>query len=152
MYWRAYALKAAKGIGLRGDDAEDAAQEALCDLLAAWAKPTGDPKGYYVRVVRNAVRRHRRDSRANINDWLGLGDYEMSAPDLYEAAERKIDAALELRQIADLIDSLTEAERNILRLTSEGYTDAEIGARLSRCVGGISDARYKAHRKLRQAA
>lgn len=147
--WRGYARQCAIGIGLKRDDVEDAAQEALLRLLEAWSRPQGDPDAYHTRIVANAVRMFARAARCVGRQTENLdGIEEPAAPNPYEAVDRALDARAELRDIAEGIRALSPRQRDVMTLLADGHTPEEIAVKLGTSAGSVHWSTWAARQRL----
>ena len=143
--WRGYALQCAVGLGLRGEDVEDAAQDALIRLLEAWGRPTGDPHGYYARTARHAVIDYADRERRRRHEELG----EAASPPLVHDPYDAVDDAVAAGQRLDAARAaLTAYEAEVVGRLARGDTRTEIARDLGRTYTAIKRACQRARDKL----
>ena len=128
--WRKHALAVAKGMGLRPDDADDAAQEAV---IACWKQSLDGPMSDNLEatVIRRAVISYvRKDKRQSggavyLEDMaLENGESPLASHDDRSAVETSI------------LSGLSEREKAVAEALADGWTYREIGKAL-----GVSHVR-----------
>jgi len=124
-------------------DEEDVVQEALTELLLRSAT-VENPLAYLKVVLCREARSLRKASR-RIVALDEVPEVEVSAQDPSAAADSRIDAQR-------LLEPLAPNDRRLLRLASEGYTFAEIGAALGVTCGAARIRIFRLRKKLSAAA
>lgn len=119
-------------------------------FLKAWrAAATFDPDRelapwLYAIARRTAIDVHRRESRPTASDHEEEADVAVAAV--------SFDRTFEAYEVRRAIDSLPDAEREVVRLSHfVGMTHAEIAERLSIPIGTVKSRSGRAHRRLLSA-
>ena len=125
-------------------DEEDVVQEALTELLLRSAT-VENPLAYLKVVLCREARSLRKASRRIVALDAEIPGVDVSAQDPSAAADSRIDAQR-------LLEPLAPNDRRLLRLASEGYTFAEIGAALGVTCGTARARICRLRKKLSAAA
>ena len=137
-------LKVAYRIVPNADQAQEIFQETFLRFHAACTRgeAIAYPKAWLCRVATNVAFNARRRQRAT----LGLeADTAVDAN-----ADRDAERRLLMDRVRDLAADLPERQRTVFALRNfEGWTFAEIGARLGCSAGSARSSEYKALKKIR---
>lgn len=127
------ALRYARRLGARTQDAEDIAQEALLKLLT-YGRAIDDPVAWLYVVVRRLHRRQLR--RLEKSEWANV------LHDPWPEVELSIDARSLLRRVSD------RARRSVY-LSLAGYSEREAAQQLGCSVKATEKSLHKTRRRLR---
>ena len=141
-YWRRYARVTAHGLGIRGDDLEDVAQDCLLDCIKAWDRMSGAREAYLGRVVRNRCL-----------SWLDRESLRRHDELTDEVIDGRNPTSNQMDAAADAmayVTELDEVDARVVRLLAEGHTDREIakllGCRQPELMGRVASLRAAANR------
>jgi RNA polymerase sigma-70 factor (ECF subfamily) len=126
--------------------AEDITSEVF--LRALRGLPTyrsGSFRGWLFQIARNTiVDSQRRERPTTSGDALnGRADPDPGPLELVEVREAR-------EQVHRLVDELTEAQRDIIRLRLHGHTGQEIADALGMTISAVKSAQFRAFEKIRQ--
>ena len=137
-------LKVAYRIVPISDQAQESFQETFLRFHAPCTRGDviADPKAWLCRVTTNVAFNARCRQRA----MLAIEE----DPAMEANADKDVERTLLIDRVGDLAPDLLESQRTVFALRNfEGWTFAEIGARLRRNAGSARSSEHKALRKIR---
>lgn len=123
-------------------EAEDAAEEALIDLLPRWPI-TGNPLAY----AKVAARRYFIKARVRDRRLAGLAAHH--APRREDADDGQLDAVDSCDWVTDVLSHLTAAEREVMELAADGHNYKDIADLAGITEVAARQRAFQARRKLK---
>jgi len=142
-------LATAMYVGATRDEAEDAAESVILEMLNRWGK-ISDPRAYARKaVVSNFIKQKTRPRRL-IRRLVAFGEWTNGLDhDLRQEAQLTV---WEDRQwVLQLLDSLPPRQREAMKLIVDEFSPAEVAILLGRNPDAIRQNLKEARRKLRNA-
>ena len=134
--------------------AEDLVQETLLRVwnrIQTFDEEKGSLSGWLVTIARNRAFDHLRSMRSGPQSFSDLDEAERLG--LCPTHEPDGDRVARQRAVSQALDSLNDAQRNVIELTHfEGMTQTEIAQKLNKPLGTVKGLVRSALKVLRTAA